>query len=60
MDTTVLFVSGKELILCFGSGNSADTHRDVFLTAEEGSHKARAFSASHPSPPASRLGVHKE
>ena len=30
------------------------------FTAEQRLHRAKAFSASHPTPQASRLGVHKE
>ena len=31
-----------------------------FSYAEQSLHRVKAFSASHPTPPARRLGVHKE
>ena len=32
----------------------------VLVAAEQGLHRVKAFSAPHPTPPASRLGVHKK
>lgn len=34
--------------------------KDVFITAEKHLHSDKSFSASHPTPPPSGLGVHKE
>ena len=39
--------------------NSVD-NTGMFVTAEQCLHRAKAFSASHPTPPVSRQGVHKE
>ena len=48
--------------LCFGFvlETVLITQRDVLVTAEHCSHRAKVFSASHPTPPARRPGVHKK
>ena len=66
----MLVLAGIELMffivasmgLCFGFVLEAVliTQRDVSVTAEQPLPRAKAFSAPHPTPPARRLGGHKE
>ena len=48
--------------LCFGFvlKSSVDNTLYVLVTAEQGLHRVKAFSAPHPTPPVSGLGVHKK
>lgn len=43
----------------FGARSSI-YNRDVLALAEQSFHSAKAFGASHPTPPEGGLGVHKE
>lgn len=36
------------------------THCNIFVISEQGLHRIKAFSASCPAPPASRMGVHRK
>ena len=65
----MLVLAGIELIfftvasmgLCFGFVlETGLIIQGCLVIAEQCLHRVKAFSASHPTPPASRLGVHKK
>lgn len=68
--TCLLVLSGTDLIvfivatvgLCVGLvlNTVLITHCNIFVISEQGLHKVKAFSASCPAPPASRMGVHRK
>ena len=65
----MLVFAGIELIsfivasigLCFGFVLETQLIiQGCLVTAQQGLHRVKAFSASHPTPPVSRVGVHKK
>ena len=56
----LIFFIVASMGLCFGFVLETVLIIQVFVTAEQRLHRVKAFAASHPTPPASRLGVHKK
>ena len=57
----LIFFRVASVGLCFGFVlETVLITQGYFLVAEQGLHRVKAFSVPHPTPPVSRLGVHKE